>query len=98
VLGLDFALWVPATMAPELLAGSRELESRDIRGYGVMGLLRRGVTHAQAEGELNVAMGELAGQFPATNANLRGEVLSFRSAARGPQRMITGALAALQGS
>ena len=29
VLGLEFAMWVPATLAPTLLAGSRELDSRE---------------------------------------------------------------------
>ena len=33
MLGLQFDLWVPATMAPVLLAGSRELEDRRLRGY-----------------------------------------------------------------
>ena len=32
VLGLDFSMWVPATLAPSLLAGSRELDSREVRG------------------------------------------------------------------
>ena len=41
VLGLDFAMWVPATLAPSLLAGSRELDSREIRGYAAMGRLAR---------------------------------------------------------
>jgi hypothetical protein len=39
VLGLQFDLWVPATLAPVLLAGSRELEDRNLRGYYVMGRL-----------------------------------------------------------
>ena len=30
---LTFDFWVPATMAPELLAGSRELDDRGQRGY-----------------------------------------------------------------
>ena len=40
VLGLDFSMWVPATLAPSLLAGSRELDSREVRGYAVLGRLR----------------------------------------------------------
>ena len=36
---LAFDLWVPATMAPALLAGSRELEDRGQRGYSVAGRL-----------------------------------------------------------
>src|SRR5439155_24561077 len=37
VLAVDFDLWVPATLAPSLLAGSRELEERGQRGYAVIG-------------------------------------------------------------
>jgi putative ABC transport system permease protein len=97
VLGLDFAMWVPATMAPALLAGSRELDSRGVRGYAVMGRLQPGVTQAQAQAEVDAAMGQLARLFPSTNQTIRGDVMSFWQAPRGPQRMITGALAALQG-
>ena len=37
VLGLNFDLWVPATLAPALQGGSRELEDRTMRGYQVHG-------------------------------------------------------------
>jgi predicted permease len=96
-LGLDFSLWVPATMAPTLLPGSRELETRTIRGYAVMGRLQPGVTKVQAQAELDGAMRELGQLFPATNETMRGDLLSFWEASRGPQRMIAGALAGLQG-
>ena len=96
-LGLDFSLWVPATMAPLMLPGSRELDSRAVRGYAVMGRLQPGVTEQQAQDELDRAMSELGQLYPATNATMRGDVMAFWAAARGPQRMITGALAALQG-
>jgi predicted permease len=97
VLSLDFSMWVPATLAPALLSGSRELDSRDIRGYAALGRLRPGTTKAQAQAELNGAMRELARLYPASNGTMTGQVMSFWDAARGPQRMITGALAALQG-
>ena len=38
VLGLDFDLWVPATLAPLLFAGSRELEDRSQRGYALLAI------------------------------------------------------------
>ena len=41
---LTFDLWVPATMAPELFAGSRELEDRGQRGYNVAGRLAPAAT------------------------------------------------------
>ena len=96
-LGLDLSLWVPATMAPALLAGSPELETRSVRGYQVMGRLQPGVEEAQAQAELDAAMRDLGRLFPATNETMGGEVMSFWRAARGPQRMITGALVGLQG-
>src|SRR4029453_14979198 len=48
VLGLQFDLWVPATMAPVLLAGSRELDDRGMRGYTVMGGAAPSITLAAA--------------------------------------------------
>jgi hypothetical protein len=55
-LGLTFDVWVPATLAPALFPGSQELDSRDVRGYLVMGRLAQGATRAQAQVELETAM------------------------------------------
>ncbi len=96
ILGLQFDLWVPATLAPSLLAGSRELEDRGQRGYAVMGRLRDGATAGQAQAEVDAAMREAAGAYPATNLNMRGVVLPFWKAPRGPQGMFTAALGVLQ--
>ena len=41
-LGLTFDLWAPATLAPSLAGGSRELEDRGLRGYNAIGRLRAG--------------------------------------------------------
>lgn len=97
VLGLNFDLWVPATLAPALLGGSRELEDRSMRGYSAMGRLESHVTRAQAQAELDQAMRELAQAYPETNKKMRGEVLPFWQAPRGPQRMLAQALVTLQG-
>lgn len=97
VLSLDFSLWVPATMAPAMLAGSRELESRAVRGYAVMGRLQPGVTQVQAQADVDTVMRQLGQMFPSTNETIRGDVMTFWQAPRGPQRMIAGALIALQG-
>lgn len=96
VTGVDFDLWVPATMAPVLFEGSRELEDRSARGYAVMGRLAPNVTREQAQREADAAMAKLARTYPETNASLGLDVFSFWQAPRGPQRMIVGALAALQ--
>ena len=60
VLMLKFDLWVPATLAPTLLAGSRELDDRSLRGYSVVGSLARSSTPAQSQAELDRTMSELA--------------------------------------
>ena len=97
VLMLNFDIWLPATMAPPLLAGSRELEDRSLRGYSVLGSLPPSNTPAQAQAELDQAMRELARTYPETNAKMAGEVMPFWQAPRGPQRMLGSALLMLQG-
>jgi predicted permease len=96
-LGLTFDVWAPATLAPVLLAGSRELEERSQRGYAVMGRLRPSVTRAQAEAEVRGVMRELAAAFPQSNAKVTADVLAFGDALRGPQVFLVRALAILQG-
>src|SRR5439155_6149474 len=51
-LGLNFDMWAPAMLAPVLVPGSRELEDRSLRGYGVLGRLAPHVGLAQARAEL----------------------------------------------
>src|SRR5262245_6161164 len=64
VLGLNFDVWIPATMAPVLFSGSRELEDRGVRGYMMMTRLRAPVAAAQAE--LDAAMRDLARLYPSS--------------------------------
>ena len=97
VLGLDFDLWVPATMAPVLLGASRELDDRGIRGYSLMGRLAPEATLARAQGEADAAMRDLALRYPEANAGMRAEVRPFWRAPRGPQLMLARALMILQG-
>lgn len=97
VLGLNFDLWLPATLAPLLANGSRELEDRDIRGYALMGRLAPLTTRAQAQGELTAFMRRLGEMYPETNARMTAEVLPFYQSPRGPQRMLNTALLVLQG-
>ena len=94
--GLQFDAWLPATLAPVIATGSRELEDRSIRGYGVMGRLRPSVTRQQAQAEFDALMHRLERDYPASNKGLRGEVLPFYMSPRGPQRMFNAALAILQ--
>ena len=97
IMGLQFDLWVPATLAPVIFPGSTELDSRDQRGYSAMGRLRDGATEAQASAQLVAAMRELASAFPDTNGRISGELRPFWKAARGPQMMFVMALVTLQG-
>jgi macrolide transport system ATP-binding/permease protein len=93
---LAFDLWVPATMAPELLVGSRELEDRSQRGYDVAGRLAPAATRKAAQTELDAAMSQLAHDYPESNKTISGEVRPFWQAPRGPQQFFIRALALLQ--
>jgi len=97
VLGLYFDVWIPATLAPQVIAGTRELEARGFRTYLAMGRLGPDATRQHAQAALDAAMTDLARAYPETNATMRGEVLRFWQFPRGPQRMMTFALAILQG-
>ncbi|TAK18652.1 MAG: FtsX-like permease family protein [Acidobacteria bacterium] len=96
VLGLSFDMWMPATMAPVLMPGSKELVERGQRGYAVLGRLADGVTATQATEDVAAAMRDLAAAYPASNLNITGEVLKFFDAPRGPQRFFASALWFLQ--
>ena len=93
---LEFDLWMPATMAPVLLDGSRELEQRGVRTYSMTGRLRPGVTREQAQTDVGLAMAALADAYPETNATMKAEVLPFWQSPRGPQRFLATALGFLQ--
>ena len=97
ILALQFDLWVPATLAPTLFAGSTELTDRNQRGYSALGRLRDGAGEAGATGEFVSAMRELASTFPETNGRISGELMPYWKATRGPQMMFITALGVLQG-
>jgi predicted permease len=97
VLRLNFDVWLPATLAPSILNGSRELDDRSVRGYSLMGRLQPPATRPSAQSELDGVMRQLATEYPATNAAMRADVLNFWEAARGPQRFLVTALSILQG-
>ena len=97
ILALQFDLWVPATLAPALFAGSGELTERNQRGYSAMGRLRDGGDEARAAAEFSSAMRELAVTFPESNQRIGGELMPYWRAPRGPQMMFITALGILQG-
>jgi predicted permease len=96
ILALQFDLWVPATLAPSLFAGSTELESRGQRGYSAMGRLRDRDDEARAAAEFAGAMARLAAAFPDSNGRISGELMPYWRAPRGPQMMFITALGILQ--
>jgi len=96
IISLSFDFFIPATLAPAFVSGSRELVDRSARGYTMLGRIAD-VPAAGAQGELDQAMRELARLYPDTNGKVRAEVVPFWQATRGPQRMLAGALMMLQG-
>jgi predicted permease len=94
---LKFELWVPATMTPALLGGTRDLEDRSIRAFSLIGMLRPGATREEAQVEFSTAMAQLARDYPEASAGIGGEILTFWKAPRGPQRLLISGLAILQG-
>ena len=97
ILRLSFDFWLPATLAPIVMNGSRELEDRRVRGYAVMGRLAPEASRRQVQAEVTAAMQELSRTYPETNAAMQADVLPFWEAPRGPQRMLAASLAILQG-
>ena len=98
VSGLSFDLFVPATLAPELLPGSPELTNRGVRGYAAMGRLKPGVTLAQAQADVDNVMRRLARDFPSSNATMSAEVRPFWKTPRGPRQFLVSSLLMLQGA
>jgi predicted permease len=97
MLPLKFELWAPATMAPALLGGTRDLEDRSSRAFSLIAMLKTGATREEAQAELSAAMAQLARDYPEASAGISGEILPFWGAPRGPQRMLISGLAVLQG-
>jgi predicted permease len=96
VMRLVFDFWLPATLAPAILNGARDLEDRGVRGYTVTGTLARGATATQAQADVDQTMRQLALAFPQSNRAMQGEVLPYWKSPRGPQRMMGTSLAILQ--
>lgn len=98
ISGLTFDLYVPATIAGDLIPGSAELTSRSVRGYAVMGRLQNGIGAARAQNEIDAAMRGLARDYPVSNKTIVAEVRPFWNAPRGPRQFLIGSLVVLQSS
>jgi len=97
MLPLKFELWAPATMAPALLGGTRDLDDRSSRAFSLIGILKAGATREKAQVEFSTAMAQLARDYPEASAGIGGAILPFWESPRGPQRMLLSGLAVLQG-
>jgi predicted permease len=96
IMQLVFDFWLPATLAPSLSLGSKELDDRNVRTYTVTGPLAAGASRAQAQSDVDVVMRQLAQAYPQSNRNVEGEVLPFWQSPRGPQRLMATSLGVLQ--
>ena len=96
VMRLVFDFWLPATLAPTVLNGARDLDDRTVRGYTVTGTLAAGATVTQAQADVNAAMQQFARIYPLSNRTIGGEVLPYWRSPRGPQRMLGTSLGILQ--
>jgi predicted permease len=61
--GLRSDLWIPLGMDPQIM-GNERIKYRDVFWLNVLGKLKPGVNHRQAEDELNSLMQRLAERFP----------------------------------
>lgn len=93
--GLRLEVWLPLTMAADLLPATRELTARDSRSYVLLGVPKPGVSRAQLEGEIGAAAAALAHEHPAENAGVHFELLPVWLNPRGGA-IISGALGTLQ--
>ena len=80
---LAFGVFVPATMARELVGASSELTNRYNRPFFMLTQLHPGVTPGQARGELAAAAQHLIATHPETNRGLGYELLPVWRSPRG---------------
>ncbi len=92
-LALD--VYLPATMAAELVPATSELAHRGNRPFTMIAQLQPGVTLAQARGELAAAARHLVAAYPDTNKGLAYELLPTWRSPRGGATVVA-SLATLQ--
>src|SRR5262249_35189720 len=71
VMGLQFDLWVPLSLQPQLVPGGDRLEDRGNRWLDVLARLKPGATRERAQAELDAIGARLMRDFPATNEGRR---------------------------
>ena len=92
-LALD--MFLPLTMAAELVPATSELKLRDNRPYVMLAQLQPGASLGQARGELAAAARQLIATQPKTNKGLGYELLPLWRSPRGGETLVA-SLATLQ--
>lgn len=96
IVGLGLDLWLPLTMAKQLIPSTNELTARDDRPYVLLADLKPGVSRQQAKAELDAIFQRLARIYPNTDTGLAIDVLPLWQSPTGAQRIMLGALGTLQ--
>ena len=94
--GLDFELWLPATMYGHLThTGTSMLNDRNNRNWMLLGRLKPGVTVEQARSEVKALASRLAAMYPDTNQGVGADVLPVWKGHFTPQAIILAPIAIL---
>jgi putative ABC transport system permease protein len=97
VMGLTFDLWIPATAAPLVFEGTRELDARTARDYELLGRVSADLSPADASRKLDDVLRAMAADYPGTNASVHADVLAQWQSPHGPQQSLMLALGLFQG-
>ncbi len=94
--GLDFELWLPATMYGQLThTGTWMLDDRNTRNWILLARLKSGVTLEQARSEVKSLASRLAAMYPGTNQGVGADVLPLWKGHFTPQAVILAPIAIL---
>ncbi len=86
--GLDYEMWVPLMMGPQLnRVSERLLDQRPTRMFNAISRLKAGVSIEQARAEVGAVAHELAARYPGTNEGF-GATLYLESEAHGTERSL----------
>jgi len=94
--GLDFELWLPATMYGQLThTGTWMLLDRNTRNWMILARLKPGVTPEQARSEVKALASRLAAMYPDTNQGVGADVLPVWKGHFTPQAIVLAPIAIL---
>jgi predicted permease len=80
---LEFQLWIPFGMHPEIFSWSANIPKRDWQIFRVVGRLKAGVTRSQATQEIRTIFDGLVQENPIENENQRAGVTSLADSGLG---------------